>query len=72
MMTSLSKTLGVLNEMHFKKKSERRRELAALPFAKKIEIVEQLRELGRATKDFRARAGSIAPTRRITPAPSQR
>jgi septation ring formation regulator EzrA len=40
----------------FEKKSERRRELAALPFAKKIEIVEQLRELGRATKKFRTRA----------------
>jgi septation ring formation regulator EzrA len=40
----------------FDKKSERRRELAALPFAKKIEIVEQLRELGRATKKFRAQA----------------
>lgn len=39
----------------FEKKAERRRELAALPFAKKIEIVEQLRELGRATKKFRAR-----------------
>jgi septation ring formation regulator EzrA len=37
----------------FEKKSERRRELAALPFAKKIEIVEQLRDLGRATKKFR-------------------
>jgi hypothetical protein len=37
----------------FEKKSERRRALAALPFAKKIEIVEQLRELGRATKKIR-------------------
>ena len=40
----------------FEKKSERRRELAALPFAKKIEIVEQLRDLGRVTKKFRTRA----------------
>jgi hypothetical protein len=37
----------------FEKKSGRRRDLAALPFAKKIEIVEQLRELGRVTKKFR-------------------
>jgi septation ring formation regulator EzrA len=44
----------------FEKKSERRRELAALPFAKKIEIVEQLRELGRATKKFRTRARGAA------------
>ena len=43
-------------ERIFKKKSERRRELAALPFARKIEIVEQLQELGRATKKFRTKA----------------
>jgi hypothetical protein len=40
----------------FKKKSERRRELAALPFARKIEIVEQLQDLGRATRKFRTKA----------------
>jgi hypothetical protein len=39
----------------FEQKSKRRRDLAALPFAKKIEIVEQLRALGRATKKFRPR-----------------
>ena len=40
----------------FDRKAERRRELAALPFAKKIEIVEQLRELGRAMKKSRTRS----------------
>lgn len=40
----------------FDRKAERRRELAALPFAKKIEIVEQLRELGRAMKKSRTQA----------------
>jgi hypothetical protein len=38
----------------FDRKAERRRELAALPFAKKIELVEQLRELGRAMKKSRS------------------
>lgn len=47
----------------FEKKSERRRALAALPFAKKIEIVEQLRELGRATKNFRAQTQGARSTR---------
>ena len=37
----------------FKRKAERRRHLAALPFEKKIEIVKQLQELGRATAPFR-------------------
>ena len=37
----------------FKRKAERRHQLAALPFEKKIEIVKQLREFGRATKPFR-------------------
>jgi hypothetical protein len=50
----LNKTVQLI----FKKKSERRRELAALPFARKIEIVEQLQELGRATKKFRSEAQS--------------
>lgn len=40
----------------FDRKAERRRELAALPFAKKIEIVEQLRELGRVIKKSRTQA----------------
>lgn len=40
----------------FKRKAARRRELAALPFEKKIEIVEQLRDLGKATAPFRARS----------------
>jgi len=45
----------------FDRKAERRRELAALPFAKKIEIVEQLRELGRAVKKSRTQTrGSAA------------
>ena len=41
------------------RKAARRRALAALPFARKIEIVEQLRELGRATEKFRRGAGRI-------------
>ena len=47
-------------ERIFKKNSERRRELAALPFTRKIEIVEQLQELGRATKKFRTKAQSTS------------
>jgi len=37
----------------FKRKAERRRNLAALPFARKIEIVKQLQEFARETAPFR-------------------
>jgi hypothetical protein len=50
---SAQSTMNKTVQRIFDRKAERRRELAALPFAKKIEIVEQLRELGRAMKKSR-------------------
>jgi len=49
----------------FKRKAERRRRLAALPFEKKIEIVKQLQELGRATASFRAQYRESSKERRV-------